>query len=221
MIFPERVFGSSGVKTMFAGFAIGPIFAATWFAQLLEHLDRAFVAAFQRHVGDDRLPGERVRAAADRRLRDPRVVDERRLDLDRRDPVAGDVHHVVDAAEQPEVSVLVDPGAVACEVEAGVPLPVGLPEALLVAVDPARHRRPGPLEDEVAAAAGPDLLAGLVEDPGLDAGKRLRRRARLGRCHTWQRRDHRPSLSRSATRCRRPDSGRRRRARGTTSRPRG
>ena len=30
MIFPERVFGSSGVKTMFAGFAIGPIFFATW-----------------------------------------------------------------------------------------------------------------------------------------------------------------------------------------------
>ena len=30
MIFPERVFGSSGVKTMFAGFAIGPIFTATW-----------------------------------------------------------------------------------------------------------------------------------------------------------------------------------------------
>ena len=30
MIFPERVFGSSGVKTMLAGFAIGPIFCATW-----------------------------------------------------------------------------------------------------------------------------------------------------------------------------------------------
>ena len=31
MILPLRVFGSSGVKTMFAGFAIGPIFFATWF----------------------------------------------------------------------------------------------------------------------------------------------------------------------------------------------
>ena len=30
MIFPERVFGSSGVKTTFAGFAIGPIFCETW-----------------------------------------------------------------------------------------------------------------------------------------------------------------------------------------------
>jgi len=30
MIFPLRVFGSSGVKTMFAGLAIAPIFLATW-----------------------------------------------------------------------------------------------------------------------------------------------------------------------------------------------
>ena len=30
MIFPERVLGSSGVKTMFAGFAIAPIFTETW-----------------------------------------------------------------------------------------------------------------------------------------------------------------------------------------------
>ena len=30
MILPERVFGSSGVKTMLAGFAIAPILCATW-----------------------------------------------------------------------------------------------------------------------------------------------------------------------------------------------
>ena len=30
MILPLRVFGSSGVKTMLAGFAIGPIFCETW-----------------------------------------------------------------------------------------------------------------------------------------------------------------------------------------------
>ncbi len=30
MILPLRVFGSSGVKTMFAGLAIGPILCATW-----------------------------------------------------------------------------------------------------------------------------------------------------------------------------------------------
>ena len=30
MILPERVFGSSGVKTILAGFAIAPILFATW-----------------------------------------------------------------------------------------------------------------------------------------------------------------------------------------------
>ena len=67
-------------------------------AELLEHLDRAVVAALQRHIGDDRLARERIRPAADGGLRHLRVVDERRLDLDRRDPVPGHVHHVVDPA---------------------------------------------------------------------------------------------------------------------------
>ena len=105
MILPLRVFGSSGVKTMFAGFAIGPIFCRDVVAQLLELLDRALDAALQRHEGDDRLARHRVGARRDRRLGHLVVVDERRLDLDRRDPVPGDVHHVVDAAEQPEVAV--------------------------------------------------------------------------------------------------------------------
>ena len=86
-------------------------------AELLELLDRASSPPLSVTIGDDRLAGHRVvLAPADRRLGDLLVVDERALDLDRRDPVAGDVHHVVDAAEQPEVAVLVDPGAVAGEV---------------------------------------------------------------------------------------------------------
>ena len=117
------------------------------------------------------------------------MVDERRLDLDRREPVARDVHHVVDPAEQPEVAVGVDPGAVAREVVAREARPVGLAEALVVAEDAARHRGPGPLEHEVAAALL-DPLALLVQHGRLDAGKRLRRRARLRRRHTGQRRDH-------------------------------
>jgi hypothetical protein len=47
------------------------------------------------------------------------VVDERRLDLGRRDPVAGDVHHVVDAAQEPQVALVVALRAVAREVHAG------------------------------------------------------------------------------------------------------
>ncbi len=188
MIFPERVFGSSGVKTMFAGLAIAPIFTATWFRSSSSISTEPVVAALERHVGDDRLTGGRVRAPAHRRLGDALVVDERRLDLDRRDPVPRDVHHVVDAAEQPEVAVLVDPRAVAGEVEAREALPVRRPEPRVVAEDAARHRRPRPLEDEVAAALL-DLLALLVDDRRGDPGERLRRRAGLRRRHSGQRRD--------------------------------
>ena len=162
MILPERVFGSSGVKTMLAGFAIAPILFATWLRSSSSISTEPGLVALERHVGDDRLAGRRVGAAADGGLGDLRVVDERRLHLDRRDAVARDVHHVVDPAEQPVVAVGVDPRAVAGEVVPREPRPVGLAEALVVAEDPARHRGPGPLEHEVAAALL-DPLALLVE----------------------------------------------------------
>ncbi len=65
----------------------------------------------------------------------------------------GDVHDVVDPPEQPEVAVLVDPGAVAREVHPREALPVRGAEARVVAEDPARHRRPWPLQHQVATAA--------------------------------------------------------------------
>ena len=83
-----------------------------------------------------------------------RVVDEGGLDLGGRDAVAADVHHVVDATEQPEVAVVVELAAVAGEVAALELRPVRLLVALGVAVDAAQHRRPRPGQREVAAAAG-------------------------------------------------------------------
>ena len=88
-------------------------------SELLEPLDGAFLAALERHERDDRLARERVGAAAHGGLGDAPVIDERRLDLDRRDAVTRDVHHVVDATEQPEVAVLVDARAVSGEIHPG------------------------------------------------------------------------------------------------------
>jgi hypothetical protein len=95
--------------------------------------------------------------------------------------MAGDVHHIVDAAEEPEVPVLVDPRAVAGEVHARIPRPVRLEVPLRVVVDPAQHRRPGPPQNEIPAAPGTDLVPLLVVDRGIDPGERLRRRPRLRR----------------------------------------
>src|SRR5581483_2127686 len=159
-------------------------------AQLLELLDRSVAAAFQRDERDDRLSGLRIVPRGDRSFGDFLVVDEGRLDLDRRDTVAGDVHHIVDAAEQPEVAVLVDTRTVAGEVHVAELGPVRLAIPRVVAVDAAEHRRPRLLQHEIAAAARADLLALLVVDRRLDAGERLRRRARLGGRDPRQRRDH-------------------------------
>ena len=104
--------------------------------------------------------------------------DEGALDLGRREPMAGDVHHVVDAAEQPEVALLVALRAVAGEVHAREAAPVRLLVPLRVAVDAAEHRRPRPLQHEIAAATERHGLALAVDDVGLDAGEREGRASR-------------------------------------------
>ena len=124
------------------------------------------------HEREDGLPAHRVVLADHRRLGDRRMVDERRLDLDGGDAVAGDVHHVVDAAEQPVVALLVALGAVAREVHAREAAPVGRLVALRVAVDAAQHGRPRPLEDQVAALTERQALAVGVHDIGRDARER-------------------------------------------------
>ena len=83
MILPERVFGSSSVKMIVFGLAIGPIVLGDVLAQLLAELVARLVAAAQDHERDDRLAGGVVVGADDRGLGHRRVVDERGLDLGR------------------------------------------------------------------------------------------------------------------------------------------
>ena len=72
--------------------------------------------ALQRHERDDRLAGVLVVLADHGRLGDVGVRDDRRLDLGRREPVAGDVDDVVDPPDHPEVAVLVTARGVADEI---------------------------------------------------------------------------------------------------------
>ena len=67
------------------------------------------------------MPGalDLVREADDRGLGDGLVRDQRALDLGGAQAVARDVEHVVDAAGDPVVAVLVAAAAVAGEVEPG------------------------------------------------------------------------------------------------------
>ena len=112
--------GSSATTRIWRGLAIGPISCATWLrSSVHERVAVRLVVgdvAAQDDERDDALPGRRVGRADDGGLGDRRVRHQRRLDLGGRDAVAGHVHDVVDAAEQPEVAVLVLLGAVAGEV---------------------------------------------------------------------------------------------------------
>ena len=95
--------------------------------------------------------------------------------------MAGDIHHVIHAAEQPVVAFIVNLAAIAGEVAARIARPVLLNVALGVAVNRSQHRGPGLGQHQVAAGARPDFLArcvhhlrrnpgnGRVAEPGLVA----------------------------------------------------
>ena len=169
MILPERVFGSSSVNRIDFGLAIGPMSSATWSRSSSTSSSRGSMPAAQVTNAAIACPVVSSALPDDRGLGDRGMVDERRLDLGRRDVVARHEHDVVDAAEQPEVAVVVALGAVAREVLAVEAAPVRVAVALRVAPDAAQHRRPRPFEHEVAAAGDADRLARVVDDAGLDA----------------------------------------------------
>src|SRR5256885_6125023 len=117
------------------------------------------------------------------------MADERALDLDRRDAMAGDVHDVVDAAEKPEVAVLVDARPVADEIRVLPAAPVRLLVALGIAEYPTQHGRPRFADHEIATAPRWHRVALVVEDGRVDGRERLGRGAWLERGDAGQRRD--------------------------------
>ena len=100
--------------------------------------------------------------------------------------MGGYVNHVVHPAQQPEVAVLIQFGPVRGEVDIWVAGPVLLYEPLRVAVDAPQHRGPGPLDGQVAATAGADRVACLIQNLGIDTREGLRGRAGLEGSYTWQ-----------------------------------
>ena len=106
---------------MSSGRASAPIFSATNCRSSSRSSELGSLAFAQRHERGDRLALELVRLSDDGGFGNRGMLDERRLHFHRADAVAGDVQHVVDAAEDPEVAVVVALGAVAGEVEVGRP----------------------------------------------------------------------------------------------------
>ena len=157
--------------------------------ELLAQVLAPRLARVQRDVAVDALALEVVRVADDGGLGDLGMGVERALDLRRAEPVARHVDHVVDASGDPVVAVLVAAAAVAGEVHALVGGEVGLHEALVIAEHASRLPRPAVEDDEVAGGGALEQGALLVDERGLDAEERLRRRAGLQRDGAGQRRD--------------------------------
>ena len=149
MILPERVLGRSSAQMIRFGRANLPIRSATTARIPSTSSSLGSVSPAQGDEGADRLAGVLVGLADHRRLGDLLVGDDRRLDLGGREPVAGDVDDVVDPADHPEVAVLVAARGVADQVGLlAEAREVGLDEALLLLVEGAQHRGPGPRQDQ-------------------------------------------------------------------------
>jgi hypothetical protein len=93
--------------------------------QLLAQLVGRLLAGHQRDIGIDALALDVVRVADHGGLGDLRA-HQRAFDLGRAHAVTGDVDHVVDAAGDPVVAVLVAAAAVAGEVDARIGGEIGL-----------------------------------------------------------------------------------------------
>ena len=103
--------------------------------------------------------------------------------------MAGDVDHVVDAAGDPVIAVLVAAAAVAGEILARIGREIGVDEALMIAIDRAHLAGPGIGDAEIAAGGAVLHLAFGVDDLRHDAEERPRRRAGLELGRARQRRD--------------------------------
>src|SRR5262245_13983807 len=118
------------------------------------------------------------------------MIDQRALDFHRPDAVTRHVEDVVNATQQPEVTVFVALGAVAGEIDvAPPPVPILFYVAIHVAVDAPQHSGPWLREGE-EAAPHIDRCPIVATNLGRDARERAGGRSRLGSSDAGERRDH-------------------------------
>src|SRR5205823_4843979 len=104
--------------------------------------------------------------------------------------MAGDVENVINAADDPKITVFIAPCAVAREIIAFKFTPVLLAITALVAVDGAQHRRPWATNDQLATDIRSYFMASFIDHCRIDAKERKRRATRFGWSRARQRRNH-------------------------------
>ena len=104
--------------------------------------------------------------------------------------MARNVEDVIDAADDPEIAVLISPRSVAGEIAALDFAPVLLLVTSVVAVNRPQHCWPRFADDELAALIRADLFALIVDHRGIDAKKGKGSRSGFERRGAGQRSDH-------------------------------
>src|SRR5260370_13809337 len=107
------------------------------------------------------------------------MTNERTLDLRCSQAMSGNVQHIVDAADDPEISVLIASRTVACEIVASVFAPILFSVTYLVAVNCAQHRRPRSTDNQFAANIRANFSAVGIHHLRIDTEKRQRSAASI------------------------------------------
>ena len=179
MILPLRVLGSASVNRISSGRAKAPISFADPLAQFLAELVVVPIALLQRDEAQTAWPVISCGLPTTAASATAGMMHQRRFDFHGAEPVAADVHHVVDAAQHPVVAIVIAARGIAGEIRSGHARPILLLEALRIAPDVAHHAGPGMADDQdILRDCSPSSFALGIHDVDDDAGQRQRAASR-------------------------------------------
>src|SRR5882757_8094057 len=108
------------------------------------------------------------------------MTHQRALYLRRAESVTGHVQNIINAPDDPKITVFIAARTVDGQIIAFEFAPILLSVARIVAVDRAQHRRPWSANNQFAADIRADFLSLLIDDSRVDAKERKRGATRLG-----------------------------------------
>src|SRR5207248_4503560 len=115
------------------------------------------------------------------------MADKRALDFRCAESVTGHVQDIVNAADDPKITIFIAARPVAGKIIAFKFAPILLSVARIVAVDRPQHRRPRPANNQFAADIRADFLSLLIDDGRVDAKEGGRGTAGSGWCRARKR----------------------------------
>lgn len=168
-------FWQGGSEIDIVGLGDGTDDVADVVAEFVFESNVRIITHFQGHEAGDCLAFEIMRATDNGGLRDGWVSDEGGFDFRGSEAVAGDVEHIIEATDDPEVALFIAACAVASSVDSWIIREVGFFETRFVTVDRAGHGWPWFTNYEAAIDVRWAFVSSIVEDGGIDTEERAGR----------------------------------------------